>query len=25
VMCRLHQVNERLAAIETPLAHPEFV
>jgi MoaA/NifB/PqqE/SkfB family radical SAM enzyme len=25
VMCRLHQVNERLAAIETPLQHPEFV
>jgi MoaA/NifB/PqqE/SkfB family radical SAM enzyme len=25
VMCRLHQVNERLAAIEAPLAHVEFV
>lgn len=25
VMCRLHLVNERLAAIETPMAHAEFV
>lgn len=25
VMCRLHQVNERLAALEAPMQHTEFV
>jgi MoaA/NifB/PqqE/SkfB family radical SAM enzyme len=25
VMCRLHQVNERLAALEAPMPHTEFV